>query len=237
MNLFLSELIGTAILIIFGCGVVANVSLERSKGQGGGWIVIATGWGLGVAIAVYTSAPISGAHINPAVTLGLAVSGQFAWLLVPLYVVAQLVGAIVGAAVVWLAYRPHWRITEDPDVKLGVFSTVPAVRDYAANFVTEAIGTSVLVFGAFAIGFYPGPGETGFGPFLVGVLVWALGLSLGGPTGYATNTARDLGPRIAHALLAIPGKRDSDWAYAWIPVVAALLGGVLGGAIWLLQVA
>lgn len=237
MAFFLSELIGTAVLIIFGGGVVANVVLEHSKGQGGGWIVVATGWGLGVAIAVYVAAPVSGAHINPAVTLGLAVSGQFAWSLVPLYMAAQFLGAIVGAAIVWLAYRPHWRVTEDADAKLVVFCTAPAIRDNVANLTTEIIGTGMLVFGALAIGFYPGPGETGLGPFLVGVLVWALGLSLGGPTGYAINPARDLGPRIAHALLPIPGKRDADWRYAWIPVVGPFIGGALGGAIWLLRVA
>jgi glycerol uptake facilitator protein len=233
MNAYLAELIGTMLLIIFGDGVVANVVLAKSKGQQGGWMVIATGWGLGVAVAVYAVGTISGGHINPAVTLGLAAIGQFPWALVPGYVVAQLVGAFLGAIVVWLAYLPHWAVTDDPARKLGVFCTIPAIRRPAANLLTEIIGTFVLVLGALAIpskeNLVPQSGfSTGFGPFLIGALVWAIGLSLGGPTGYAINPARDLGPRLAHLLLPIRGKGKSDLGYAWVPVLGPVLGGIMG---------
>ena len=233
MSGFVAELMGTMILVILGDGVVANVLLSRSKGEGGGWMVIATGWGLAVAVAVYAVGSVSGAHINPAVTIGLASIGRFAWSAVPVYVAGQFVGAILGGVVVWLAYRPHWRETANPDLKLAVFCTAPAVRQPGANLVTEIIGTFMLVLGVLAIlspaNLDPATGfPSGLGPFLVGMLVWSIGLSLGGPTGYAINPARDLGPRIAHCLLPIPGKRDSDWAYAWIPVVGPLIGGLLG---------
>lgn len=237
MSPFLAELFGTMLLIIFGNGVVANVLLTKSKGHNGGWIVVTAGWGLGVALAVYTVNSISGAHLNPAVTIGLAVIKKFAWSAVPGYVTAQLIGAFLGAAVVWLAYLPHWAATEDKGAKLGVFCTGPAIRQPLANLLTEIIGTTILVLGVLAVlspkNLVPNSGfETGFAPFLVGILVWALGLSLGGPTGYAINPARDLGPRLAHFLLPIAGKGGSDWSYAWVPIVGPIIGGVLGALIY-----
>lgn len=233
MSPFLAELLGTMLLILFGDGVVANVLLNKSKGQGGGWIVISAGWGLGVAVAVYAVNSISGAHLNPAVSVGLAAIGKFAWADVPMYVAAQMIGAFLGAVLVWLAYLPHWSITEDKGAKLGIFCTGPAVRKPAQNLITEIIGAAVLVLGVLAIlspkNLMPNSGfDTGFAPFLVGVLVWAIGLSLGGPTGYAINPARDLGPRLAHFVLPIAGKGDSDWGYAWVPIVGPIVGGVLG---------
>jgi glycerol uptake facilitator protein len=225
---FVAELVGTALLVLLGDGVVAGVVLGKSKAQGSGWIVITTGWGLGVALAVYAVGRVSGAHINPAVTLGLAAVGRFSWHLVPAYLAAQLLGAFLGAVLVWLAYLAHWRETPDPAGKLAVFSTAPAVRRAGANLITEMIGAFVLVFGVLALGSYKPANDSGLTPLLVGVLVWSIGLSLGGPTGYAINPARDLGPRLAHALLPIPGKGGSDWGYAWIPVVGPVIGGVLG---------
>jgi len=228
MNVYLAEVIGTMILILLGDGVVANVVLNRSKGQNSGWIVITTGWGLAVAMAVYAVGWASGAHINPAVTVGLAVIGKFPWAQVPGYIIAQVIGAFIGAVLVWLAYYPHWAETEDPALKLAVFSTGPAIRNYPLNFITEVIGTFMLLLGVlFIIDPNNNLGATGLIPLLVGFLVWSIGLSLGGPTGYAINPARDLGPRIAHAVLPIPGKRDSDWGYAWIPVVAPIVGAIL----------
>ena len=243
MQTLLAEGIGTLILVLLGDGVVANVLLARSKGQNAGWLVIATGWGVAVAVAVYAVGRISGAHLNPAVTVGLASIGSFPWGEVPGYVAAQMVGAFVGAALVWLAYLPHWGVTADGNVKLAVFATGPAIRHPLANVVTEVIGTAVLVFGILAIAAnaqtLTRPGDIdlsvvfsrGLQPLLVGILVLGIGLSLGGPTGYAINPARDLGPRLAHAVLPIPGKRDSDWSYAWIPVVGPLVGGVLGAVL------
>jgi glycerol uptake facilitator protein len=233
MSTFTAELIGTMILVILGDGVVANVLLNKTKGQNWGWIVITTGWGLGVAVAVYCVGTISGAHLNPAVTVGLAVIGKFPWDLVAPYVMAQMLGAFTGAVVVWLAYLPHWKVTEDPAHKLAVFCTGPAIRNYGSNLLTEVIGTFVLVLGVLAIlsprNLNPAHGlDAGVGPLLVGVLVWSIGLSLGGPTGYAINPARDLGPRIAHAILPLPAKGISDWSYAWIPVLGPMIGGVLG---------
>jgi glycerol uptake facilitator protein len=233
MTKFTAELFGTALLILLGDGVVANVLLSKSKGQNSGWIVIATGWGLAVALAVYSVNTFSGGHLNPAVTLGMATIGKTAWADVPLYVAAQLAGAYVGAALVWLAYLPHWRETTDAGAKLGVFCTAPAIRRPAANLLTEIIGTFVLVLGVLAIltpkNLQPAHGfDTGLGPLLVGLLVFGIGVSLGGPTGYAINPARDLGPRLAHCLLPIAGKGGSDWSYAWVPVVGPLIGGVLG---------
>jgi glycerol uptake facilitator protein len=240
---YLAEVVGTMLLITLGDGVVANVLLNKSKGQGSGWIVIATGWGLAVAMAVYAVGRISGAHLNPAVTVGLASIGAFEWTHVPGYVLAQMMGAFAGAVVVWLAYLPHWRQTTDADAKLAVFCTGPAIRQPSANLITEAIGTAVLMFGVLAIaanaGAMTNPAQVdlslvfqhGLQPLLVGALVLGIGLSLGGPTGYAINPARDLGPRLAHSVLPIPRKRNSDWDYAWIPVVGPLVGGVLGA--WL----
>lgn len=233
MTLFTAELVGTALLILFGDGVVANVLLSKTKGHNSGWIVIATGWGLAVALAVYAVNSVSGGHLNPAVTLGMASIGKTAWANVPVYIAAQFAGAYLGAALVWLAYLPHWRETADTATKLGVFCTGPAIRRPFANMLNEIIGTFVLVFGVLAIltpkNLEPKHGlDMGLGPLLVGLLVFGIGLSLGGPTGYAINPARDLGPRLAHWLLPIAGKGGSDWGYAWVPVVGPAIGGVLG---------
>ncbi|HVY69564.1 MAG TPA: MIP/aquaporin family protein, partial [Verrucomicrobiae bacterium] len=228
---------GTMILVLLGDGVVANVVLTKTKGHAGGWIVITTGWALAVAVAVYCVNAISGAHLNPAVTIGLAFIGKFAWSNVASYHIAQMLGGILGGVLVWLAYLPHWSATGDPNLKLGVFCTGPEIRKPVANLITEIIGTALLVLGVLAIlsprNLVPNSGfETGFAPFLVGVLVWSIGLSLGGPTGYAINPARDLGPRLAHAILPIAGKGGSDWGYAWVPVVGPILGGILGACFY-----
>ena len=233
MSPLLAELLGTAILVILGDGVVANVVLQRTKGHDAGWIVITTGWALAVTIAVYCVGSISGAHLNPAVTIGLATIGTFPWSSVPGYVAAQVAGGFLGAIVVWLAYLPHWAATSDGGAKLAVFCTGPAIRNTRANVITEIIGTFVLVLGILAVlspaNLTQGSDwSRGLGPLLVGVIVWSIGLSLGGPTGYAINPARDLGPRLAHAVLPIPGKGDSDWGYAWVPVVGPIIGGVIG---------
>jgi glycerol uptake facilitator protein len=230
---FLGEFMGTAVLILLGNGVVANVLLKKSKGEGGGWIVVSAGWAFAVLCGVLTAVACGSrdAHLNPAVTLGFAVvSGDFAKL-AP-YVLAQLLGAITGATLVWLHYLPHWRETPDPSLKLACYSTGPAIRNLVANSITEMVATFVLVFVAGAIfskavsatGFPPG-----FGPYLVACLVWGIGLSLGGPTGYAINPARDLGPRIAHAILPIAGQGPSDWSYALVPVISPLVGGCMAG--------
>lgn len=237
MTPFVAEFFGTLILVALGDGVVANVLLRHSKGKDAGWIVITAGWAFAVAVAVYCVGTVSGAHLNPAVSIALAVIGRFEWTLVPTYIVAQMLGAILGAAVVWLAYLPHWRETEDAETKRSIFCTVPAIRHAGGNLITEVIGTAMLVLGVLAIGaksnLKPESGwDTGFGPMLVGVLVWSIGLSLGGSTGYAINPARDLGPRIAYALLPIPGKGGMDWGYAWIPVVGPVAGGILGALLY-----
>ena len=242
MQAYLAEFIGTMILIILGDGVVAGVLLKNSKAENSGWIVITLGWGMAVMVAVYCVGQFSGAHINPAVTIGLAATGQFDWLMVPGYVIAQLLGAFVGAVIVWLAYLPHWGPTEDAGLKLGVFSTAPAYRATGPNLITEIIGTAILLFGVLGISANAGaiPGDlsaaigTGLNPLLVGLLVLGIGLSLGGPTGYAINPARDLGPRIAHAILPIAGKGSSDWEYSWIPVVAPIIGGIIGAGLFVL---
>lgn len=233
VSTFLAEIIGTMILITLGDGVVANVVLNKTKGQNSGWIVITLGWALAVAVAVYLVNAISGAHLNPAVTIGLAAIGKLSWSLVPMYIAAQMIGAILGAIVVWLVYLPHWSVTPDKGSKLAVFCTGPAIKHTAGNLITEIVGTFVLVAGVLAIvrpeNLKPDTGwDKAFAPLLVGVLVASIGLSLGGPTGYAINPARDLGPRIAHAFLPIAGKGGSDWGYAWIPVVGPIIGGVLG---------
>ena len=230
MKLFTAELAGTMLLVLLGDGVVAGVLLSKSKAEKSGWIVITTGWGLAVAMAVYAVGRISGAHINPAVTLGLAAAGKLAWADVPAYLGGQMIGAFLGAVLVYLAYLAHWSVTEDQGLKLAVFSTAPAIRSAPANVLTEIIGTFVLVFGVLALGANKASNDTGLTPLLVGFLVWAIGLSLGGPTGYAINPARDLVPRIAHAVLPIPGKGGSDWGYAWVPVLGPIIGGVIGAA-------
>jgi glycerol uptake facilitator protein len=244
MESVVAEFVGTLILVLLGDGVVANVVLARTKGHGSGWIVITVGWGVAVAIAVYAVGRISGAHINPAVTVGLAAIGSFPWSDVAGYVVAQVAGGFAGAVLVWAMYGPHWAPTTDADAKLAVFCTGPAVRNAGANVLSEFLGTAVLLFGVLAIAdnaqkiITPGDVDLslvfshGLQPLLVGVLVLGIGLSLGGTTGYAINPARDLGPRLAHAALPIPGKRDSDWGYAWIPVVAPLAGGVAGAVLY-----
>jgi len=244
MQSYLAELLGTMILVLLGDGVVANVLLQRSKGQNSGWIVITTGWGVAVAIAVYAVGRISGAHLNPAVTIALATIGSFSWAQVPGYIAAQMIGAFLGAVLVWLTYLPHWRETPDPGAKLGIFCTGPAIRSPGANLITEIVGTAVLMFGILAIAAnaqtLARPGDVdlsvvfsrGLQPLLVGVLVLGIGLSLGGPTGYAINPARDLGPRLAHAILPIPGKGASDWGYSWIPVVGPIIGGIAGAGLY-----
>lgn len=230
MNSFIGELIGTMLLIILGNGVVGGVLHKDSKANNAGWIVITIGWGLAVAMAAYTVGKVSGAHLNPALTLGLATIGKFAWAEVPAYLLAQFIGAFLGAVIVYLHYLPHWTKTEDKDAKLAIFCTAPAIRHTLGNFISEMIGTFVLVFGILAIG--ANELAQGFNPFLVGLLIVSIGLSLGGTTGYAINPARDLAPRLAHFLLPIPNKRDSDWSYAWIPVLAPIIGGVLGAVIY-----
>ena len=232
MKVFTAEIVGTALLILLGDGVVAAVLLKKSKAEASGWIVITTGWGLAVALAVYAVGNISGAHLNPAITLGLAASGRLAWALVPQYIGGQMLGAFLGAVLVWLAYLLHWRETPEHDVKLGVFCTAPAIRNLPANVLTEAIATFVLVFGALAVNANDAAAQTGLTPLLVGFLVWSIGLSLGGSTGYAINPARDLAPRIAHAILPIPNKGGSDWGYAWVPVVGPIVGGIIGALMY-----
>jgi glycerol uptake facilitator protein len=236
MQKFIAELVGTMLLIVLGDGVVANVLLNKSKGQNSGWIVIATGWAMAVCVGVYAVNPISGAHINPAITISLAVIGKFPWAMVVPYILAQMIGAFLGGVIVWLAYPRHFEATENSEFKLLVFCTEPAIRDIPANLLTEIVGTFTLVFGVLTMtatgNLGQGPGlAAAFGPLVVTLLIWSIGLSLGGPTGYAINPARDLGPRIAHALLPIPGKRDSDFAYGWVPIVGPIVGGIIGA--WL----
>ena len=231
---FVSEMMGTGLLILLGDGVVAAVLLNKSKAQNSGWIVITWGWAIAVMIGVF-AATKSGGHLNPAVTIGQAAAGDLEWSKVPEYIAGQFAGAGIGAILVWLAYYAHWGETEDPGLKLAVFSTGPAIRNTVANLITEIIGTFTLVFGVYAIfkfgGDPNGSLSAGLGPFLVALLVLGIGLSLGGPTGYAINPARDLGPRIIHAILPIPGKGSSDWSYSWIPVVGPVIGGVIGGIV------
>lgn len=231
MGMYFGEFFGTLILILLGDGVVANVSLKDSKGKDSGWIVITTAWGLAVAIAAYTTGWVSGAHLNPAVTIGFAAIGDLDWALVPGYIIAQILGAFVGAVLVYLTYKDHFAVTDDADAKLGIFCTAPAIRNTGSNLITEAIGTAMLVIGI--MGINHGNNNVGaLSALLAGFLVWVIGLSLGGPTGYAINPARDFGPRLAHAILPIPGKRDADWGYAWIPIVGPIIGGVLGAFIY-----
>ena len=226
MQAFMAEMIGTAFILLFGGGVVAGVVLNKSKANNSGWIVITIAWAIGVTLGIYASGQISGAHLNPAVTLALAVTGKFAWAKVPMYIAAQFLGAMIAATLVFLAYYPHWEATEDKGAKLAVFSTGPAIKHTASNFMCEFIATFILLFGIMAIG--TNKFTEGLNPLIVGLLILGLGLSFGGPTGYALNPARDLGPRIMHALLPIKGKGDSDWSYAWIPVVAPICGAICG---------
>ncbi|HEX2425387.1 MAG TPA: MIP/aquaporin family protein [Actinomycetota bacterium] len=242
--MFAGEVVGTAVLILLGDGVVAGVLLNRSKAQNGGWIVITWAWAMAVFMGVITSLAVTGgvAHLNPAVTIGLAAIGATDWADVPKLIAGQFIGAFIGATLVYLSYLPHWAETEDKGLKLAVFSTGPAIRNTVSNVITEVVGTAMLVFGVAAIAIKLGggfvvSGASGMsvggalatGALPVGLLVLVIGLSLGGPTGYAINPARDLGPRIMHFILPIAGKGDSDWAYSWIPVVGPIIGGVIGG--------
>ena len=220
-------------ILVFGCGVVANVLLNKTKGNNGGWIVITFGWAIGVFTGVLISASVSGAHLNPAVTLALAIAHKFSWAKVPVYILAQVLGAMFGAGLTWLAYKKHFDATDDADSKLGVFATMPNIRSYWYNVLTEIIGTYVL---ALAVLYMAEP-EVGLGALNalpVALVVLGIGLSLGGPTGYAINPARDLGPRIVHFLLPIRGKRDSDWRYSWVPILAPMIGAALAAGMFIL---
>lgn len=240
LQMYLAEVVGTMVLILLGDGVVANVVLAKNKGNSSGWIVITTGWGLAVAFAVYAVGWASGAHINPAVTIGLASIGYFPWALVPGYIVSQVIGALLGAILVYLAYQDQFSATDNAALKLAVFSTGPEVRSFTKNMLTEIIGTAMLLFGILGIGFTMGGAQglvettnAGMGPFVTGFLIFAIGLSLGGPTGYAINPARDFGPRIAHAILPIKGKGSSDWGYGLtVPILGPIVGGILGCLLW-----
>ena len=231
MSPFLAEITGTALLIILGGGVVANVVLDKTKGNNGGLIAITFGWAVGVFTGVYAAAAASGGHLNPAVTIGLAVEGSFDWALVPSYILAQFIGAMIGAVIVWASYRQHFDATQDANAKLAVFCTAPAIRSAVHNFITELVGTFVLVLGALLLA-KPEMKLGALDALPIALLVLGIGLSLGGPTGYAINPARDLGPRIIHALLPIKNKRDSDWSYAWIPVLGPIAGGVLAALLF-----
>jgi len=232
MNVFIGELVGTMILVLLGDGVVANVLLAKSKGQDSGWIVIAAGWGFAVAIGVYIAGWASGGHLNPAVTVGLAAIGELELGKLPVYFAGQFLGGFLGAVLLWLSYLAHWAPTDDALAKRAVFCTVPAIRHTLGNLVCEIIGTAVLLVGVLGILNVNNDLANGIGPYAVGILVFGIGLSLGGPTGYAINPARDLAPRLAHALLPIPGKGDSDWSYAWVPVAGPLIGGALGAVFY-----
>ncbi|KAF4409641.1 MULTISPECIES: MIP/aquaporin family protein [Streptomyces] len=253
-DIFIGETIGTAVLILLGGGVVAAVTLKRSKALGAGWLAITFGWGFGVLTGAYIAVGLSGAHLNPAVTIGLAIEGTTAWSDVPLYIASEIFGAMIGATLVWLAYYGHFRAhLTDPEVLreaqtgqeglvdkdtapaagpvLGIFSTGPEIRNAVQNLATETIATAVLVLAILTQGLTEGLGVSGTGVLMTALVVVGLGLSLGGPTGYAINPARDLGPRIVHALLPLPNKGGSDWGYAWIPVAGPLLGGAIAGGI------
>jgi glycerol uptake facilitator protein len=239
MTPFIAEIMGTFLLILLGCGVNANVVLKDTKGQDSGWIVISTGWAFAVYIAVVVAAPYSGAHINPAVSIGLAAAGEFSWNMVPSYLLAQFTGAMLGASLVWLIYKDHFDCTAEQASKLGVFSTSPAIRNTVVNLLGEISGTFVLIF---AVLFFTDATMEGsdviiglgsLGAIPVAFVVWGIGLSLGGTTGYAINPARDLGPRIMHALLPIKNKGGNDWSYSWIPVIGPILGGLFAALLYL----
>lgn len=241
MNVFVAEFVGTSLLLAMGSGVVANVVLNKTKGFDSGWIVITTAWALGVFIGVVVAGPYSGAHLNPAVSVGLAITGDFDWNMVPKYVLAQILGAMFGSGIAWLVYKDHFDATEDPGLKFAPFGTVPAIRNLPLNLISEIVGTSVLII---VILYSTGPviqdgrnipiGLGSLGALPVAFLVWVIGLSLGGTTGYAINPARDLGPRIMHQLLPIKGKGSSDWAYSWVPIVGPILGAAIAAGIYLL---
>ena len=223
---YYAEFVGTALLILLGDGVVANVVLSKTKGHDSGWIVICFGWAFAVGIPAYIFGPASGASFNPALTIALAAIGKLSWSLVPGYIIAEMLGGIFGGILVWLMYYPHWAVTDDKAGKLAIFCTAPAIKHTPSNFLSEFIGTFVLVFAL--LGVAQTKSSPGFGPLIAAFIILVIGLSLGGPTGYAINPARDLGPRIAHAILPIAGKGDSDWGYAWIPVIAPICGGIAG---------
>lgn len=233
----LFEFIGTAVLVLFGDGVVASNVLKKSKGENGGWVVVTIAWGLAVMLGVFIAGPYSGAHLNPAVTLGLAAAGTFPWSLAVPYIVAQMLGGFVGAVLVYAFYKDHYDATDDPALKLATFCTAPAIRNYGRNLFSEVLGTFVLVFVILALateGNTPEMGMGAIGAFPVSMLIVALGMSLGGTTGYAINPARDLSPRVAHALLSIKGKGPSDWAYSWVPVAGPVVGGMLAAGLYCL---
>lgn len=241
MSPFVAELIGTFLLILLGNGVVANVVLDGTKGNNSGWIVITTAWGLAVYTGVLVAGPYSGAHLNPAVTISLAISGLFKWSLVGSYIIAQFLGAMLGNTMVWILHKDHYDITNDKNAIMATFCTAPAIRNLPINFLSEVVGTFVLLFAVFYI---VSPeliiehqkvnfGLGSLGALPVALIVWVIGLSLGGTTGYAINPARDLGPRIVHALLPIKGKRDSDWSYSWVPIIGPLVGGALAAILYL----
>ena len=240
MSEFTAEFIGTMFLILLGNGVVANVVLKGTKGNSSGWMVITTGWALAVFVGVVIAAPYSGAHLNPAVTIGLAIGGKFAWSKVLSFIIAQLLGAMAGSFLVWVVYRDHFNATSEPDLQLAVFSTIPAIRNLRFNFISEVVGTFVLVFVVFyftnaEIIIQKTPiGLGSLGALPVAFLVWAIGLSIGGTTGYAINPARDLGPRIVHALLPLKHKGSTDWKYAWVPVLEPFAGAIIAAAVYLL---
>jgi len=244
MNPFVAEFIGTALLVLFGNGVVANVILSRTKGNNSGWIVITAGWAFAVFVGVFCSQRFSGAHLNPAVTFAMAAAGKLAWSKVVGYVLAQILGGVVGGSLVFLFYKEHFKVTEDASGKLACFCTAPNIRNIPQAFFCEVVGTFVLVLPVFLMSdaTFKIPGISGalselpiglgtLGALPVGLLVFAIGLSLGGTTGYAINPARDLGPRLAHAILPVPAKRDSDWSYAWVPVVGPILGGLFAALV------
>ena len=240
MSPFTAELIGTMLLILLGTGVVANVVLKGTKGFGGGWMVITTGWALGVFVGVVFATPFSGAHLNPAVTIGLAITGKFAWGDVGVYILAQILGAMLGAFLTWIVYRDHFNATTEPDLQLAVFSTGPAINNKLFNLLSEIIGTFVLMFVIF---YFSGAeitsqksaiGLGSIGAIPVAFLVWAIGLSLGGTTGYAINPARDLGPRIVHSLVPMKGKGTGQWKYAWIPVLGPIMGSCIAAFLYML---
>lgn len=242
MTAFVAEIIGTFLLILLGGGVVANVVLEKTKSNDLGWMVITTAWGFAVFVGVSVAGPYSGAHLNPAVSIGLAVAGKFAWHLVLEYVLAQFIGAMLGALLVWVVYKDHFKATADGELKKAIFCTAPAIRNYSSNLISEIVGCFVLVF---VVLYFTGANLTdtingdmpiglgSLGAMPVAILVWVIGLSLGGTTGYAINPARDLGPRIVHAILPIKNKVSSDWSYAWVPVVGPIIGAVLAALLFL----
>lgn len=239
MSEFTAELIGTMFLILLGNGVVANTVLKGTKGHSGGWMVITTGWALAVFVGVVIASPFSGAHLNPAVTLGLAIAGKFAWSKVVFYIIAQIIGSILGSLIVWIVYRDHFNNTADPDTQLAVFSTSPAIKNSVFNLLSEIVGTFVLIFVLFyftnaELSDQKTPiGLGSLGALPVAFLVWSIGLSLGGTTGYAINPARDFGPRIAHAFLPIKDKGHSNWKYAWIPIVGPFIGAIIAAVLYL----